>query len=83
MSHMREDFIKASELQFKAHIEKHRVNLKNLLNNTVGVAEHPDMMETIEKELAIIADYEDKLNVLEKYFTDESLEKDSKKVLNG
>ena len=36
--------------------------------NKVGVAEHPDIMDTIEKELAIIAEYDDKLNVLEKYF---------------
>ena len=28
-----------------------------------GVAEHSDIMETIEKELDIMAEYEDKLNV--------------------
>jgi hypothetical protein len=38
------------------------------MENGVGVAEHPDIMETIEKELAIIAEYEDKLAVLKKYF---------------
>jgi len=32
------------------------------------VAEHPDVMETIEKELAMMADYEDKLEMLNKYF---------------
>ena len=46
---MRGDIIKASELHFKAHIEKHRINIENLLENSVGVAEHPDIMETIEK----------------------------------
>ena len=38
--------------------------------NTVGVSEHPDIMDTIEKELAVIADYDDKLSVLKKYFED-------------
>ena len=66
--HLRTDLISASKLHFKAHIEKHKINIENLLHNPVGVAEHPDIMDTVEKELAIIAEYDDKLNVLEKYF---------------
>ena len=77
---MRSDLIKASELHFKAHIEKHRVNVENLLNNPAGVAEHPDVMDTIEKELEIMAEYDDKLSVLDKYF---SIDNGSKGVLNG
>ena len=77
---MRSDLIKASKLHFQAHIEKHRVNIENLLENGVGVAEHPDIMGTIEKELEIIAEYDDKLSVLDKYF---SIDNGSKGVLNG
>ena len=77
---MRKDIIEASVLHFKAHIEKHRVNVENLLRNPVGVAEHPDVMETIEKELAIMAEYDDKLSVLNKYF---SVKKNDKEVING
>ena len=77
---MRTDLIKASKLHFQAHIEKHRVNVENLLENGVGVAEHPDIMDTIEKELEIIAEYDDKLSVLDKYF---SIDNGSKGVLNG
>ena len=65
---MRDEFIKASRIHFKAHIEKHKMNVENLLNNSVGVAEHPDVMDSIEKELAIMAEYDDKLGVLDKYF---------------
>ena len=82
MNPMRDDLIKVSKLHFQAHIEKHRVNVENMLNNTVGVAEHPDVMETIEKELAIIAEYEDKLHVLDKYFGYNG-NKDSKGIING
>ena len=78
---MRKDLIKASELHFRAHIEKHRVNVENLLEKGVGVAEHPDIMETIEKELAIIAEYNDKLEVLKKYFPLKN--SGSKEVING
>ena len=77
---MRDEFIKASRIHFKAHIEKHKMNVENLLNNSVGVAEHPDVMDSIEKELAIIAEYDDKLSVLDKYF---SIDNGSKGVLNG
>ena len=80
MSNLRDDFINASRLHFKAGIEKHRVNIENLLENGVGVAEHPDIMDTIEKELEIIAEYDDKLSVLDKYF---SIDNGSKGVLNG
>ena len=77
---MRTDLIKASQLHFKAHIEKHRVNVEILLEKGVGVAEHPDVMETIEKELEIMAEYYDKLSILNKYFT---INGGSKGVLNG
>ena len=77
---MRTDLIKASELHFKAHIEKHRVNVEILLEKGVGVAEHPDVMETIEKELEIMAEYDDKLSILNKYFT---IDNGSKGVING
>ena len=78
---MRRDIIKASELHFKAHIEKHRINVENLLEKGVGVPEHPDIMDTIEKELATIAEYDDKLEVLKKYFPLKN--SGSKEVING
>ena len=81
MISMREDLIKASQLHFKAHIQKHKINVENLLENSVGVAEHPDIMDSVEKELEIMAEYEDKLAILNKYFPIEDLP--SKEVLNG
>ena len=76
----REDLIKVSELYFNAQIQKHKINVENLLENQVGVAEHPDIVETIEKELEVIANYDEKLNVLQKYFKGNTR---SKEVLNG
>ena len=81
MISMREDLIRASRLHFKAHIEKHIINIENMMENSVGVAEHPDIMDSIEKELGIISEYEDKLAVLNKYFPLEDLP--SKEVLKG
>ncbi len=76
---MRKQILKASRLHFQAHIEKHRINVENLLNNTVGVAEHPDILETIEKEINMIAEYDDKLEMLDKYF----FGKTDKEVMHG
>ena len=78
---MRKDIIEASKLHFKAHIEKHRINVENLLNKGVGVAEHPDIMDTIEKELEIMAEYEDKLEIIKKYFPLKNSR--DKEVING
>ena len=78
---MRKDLLEASRLHFKAHIEKHRINVENLLNNPTGVAEHPDIMDTIEKELEIISEYDDKLEVLKKYFPLKNSK--DKEVING
>jgi hypothetical protein len=38
------------------------------MNNTIGIGEHSDIIETVELELAQVADYHDKLEMLEKYF---------------
>ena len=67
---MKQSMIETMIQYYKANIEMHRLNLEVLLNNTVGVAEHPNMMETIDGELAKIAELDDKLLVLESYFGD-------------
>ena len=66
---MREQMIEALKLHALGHIEKHKINVEILLQKTVGIAEHPDTLETIEKELKIIADYDDQVSMLNKYFT--------------
>ena len=75
---MKSVIVKAMRTYLKGNIDRNVANVRLHLNNPVGVAEHPDHIETIEKELGIIAEYEDKLNVLEKYFGTKK-----KEVLNG
>ena len=77
----RTQFIKTLQQYFGGHIAKHKANVNNLLDNNVALAEHPGIIETIEKELAIMSDYEDKLNVLDKYFG-KGNEENEKKLLN-
>ena len=63
-----EQMIQALALKLEGLKQAHIVNVKTLLNNGVGVAEHPDSAATIEGELAKISEYDDKLEALKKYF---------------
>jgi len=40
------------------------------LKNPAGIGEHSDIMEAIEGELSQMAEYDDKLEMLDKYFGD-------------
>ena len=51
----------------KGHIEKHVTNVQIYMEKAVGIGEHGDILETIEKELKVIAEYHDQLEVLETY----------------
>tara|TARA_Y100000287_G_scaffold26812_1_gene18667 strand:+ start:2405 stop:2599 length:195 start_codon:yes stop_codon:yes gene_type:complete len=51
----------------KGHIKKHSANVEIYMEKAVGVGEHPDILDAMEKELAVIAQYHDQLEVLEKY----------------
>ena len=78
---LRNDLLKASKTHFIAHIEKHRVNVENLLNNSVGIGEHADIMDTIEKELEEISKYHDLLEVLSTFFPREFDGNDTRQLL--
>jgi hypothetical protein len=80
---LRSELIRASRIHFEAHIEKHRINVENLLQNTAGVGQHADVMDTIEKELEEISKYHDLLEVLEKYFPNQYDGKETKELING
>lgn len=45
--------------QAEAMIQKHKVNIEVLTKNAAGVAEHPDIMDTVEKELTQLAHWQD------------------------
>ena len=65
----RKEIYDALVLKYKAQQQKAKTNLKVYFLGVVGVAEHPDLMETIEKEVGVMAEYDDKLAVLDKYFS--------------
>lgn len=50
------------------NINKHKMNVEVYLNNPAGIGEHPDVMEAVQSELHKIAEWDDQLEVLDKYF---------------
>lgn len=65
---MRAKMIEALKEHAEANIKKHKMNVEIYLEKAVGVGEHSDIMETIEKEIGKIAEYHDQLEVLNNYF---------------
>ena len=67
---MREMLIGAARTYYMGMINKHLANMEVLLTNPVGIGEdsHQDIQAVIEIELGKIADYHDKLEVLQKFF---------------
>jgi len=65
---MRKEMIGVLKQHFEAHILKHKMNVDIMLGNPMAIQDHTDLMDAVEKEISHIAEYMDKLEVLEKYF---------------
>ena len=69
---MRELLISAARSHYMGLINKHISNVEVLLTNPMGISgvadKHQDIQEAIEVELGTIADYNDKLEVLQRFF---------------
>lgn len=68
MKELRKMMLDATRKHALAHVEKHRMNVEVYLRNPAGIGEHSDIMDAIEKELTAMAEYEDHLDILDKYF---------------
>ena len=58
----------ALESQYLAEINKARATLLIYFNNSVGIGEHPQHLEEMNKLLGQMVDSDDKLNMLRKKF---------------
>lgn len=65
---MKKQLIDTLESNFTAGILKHKMNVEIMLNNPMAIHDHTDWIGAVEKEIAQIAEYEDKLSVLQKHF---------------
>ena len=68
MKTMRQTLINAFKSHAQGHVDKHVANVEVYLQNPAGIGEHSDIIEAIEIEMKQIAEYDDQLEMLEKYF---------------
>ena len=65
---MKQHLLEALKAHGEGQIAKHKANVHVYLNQSVGIGEHPDIIDAIEEQLGLIAKYDDHLEVLNKYF---------------
>ena len=68
MSNYRERIVNALIKMYEGCIEAHKTNIEVLLGSHVGLAEHGDIIETLDTEIGKLAELEDKLESLKRNF---------------
>ena len=63
----------ALKKKLQGDIAVHKTNIDIYMNNTVGIGEHIDIVETVEKELDKLSAAEDKLETLINNFSTKDL----------
>jgi hypothetical protein len=71
MANMKQRMLETVLQHAHAHVAKHKMNIEVYLENAVGVGEHSDIMDSIEKELAEMATYQDQIDIVEQYFLED------------
>ena len=67
---LKEQMINAMRKHAEAEVELHKTNVEIYMQKVVGIGEHSDIIETIQKELDAMATADDRLEMLNKYFND-------------
>jgi hypothetical protein len=66
---MKTAMLHALRKRFEGEIASAQMNVEVYLQNPAGIGEHPDIMEAIEQELSRLAEADEKLETLNKYFS--------------
>ena len=67
---LKQIMVNAARKHAEAEIELHKTNIEVYMQKVVGIGEHSDIVETIQKELDAMATADDRLEMLNKYFND-------------
>jgi len=66
---LRETLISAARKHAEADISVHKANIEVYMQQVVGIGEHSDIVETIQKELDKMAAATDRLEMLNEHFS--------------
>ena len=68
MSKVRTHLVKALARKYEAEIEQAKATMEIYLDNSVGIGEHPQHIEEMDKLLTKISNAQENLDTLEKHF---------------
>ncbi len=60
--------VKAARMHAEGELERAKTNILVYMNQSVGIGEHSDIVEAIQKELDTMAMAEDRIEMLKKHF---------------
>jgi hypothetical protein len=66
---LKEQLVKAARMHAEGELERAKTNIMVYMNNATGIGEHSDIVEAIQEELDKMAGANDRLEMLEKYFS--------------
>lgn len=70
MSKISKQLLKAARMHAEGELERAKTNIMVYLENSAGIGEHSDIVEAIQGELDKMASANDRLEMLEKFFSD-------------
>jgi hypothetical protein len=65
---MRDQILEAARKQAEGEVAVHKTNIEIYLANPAGIGEHSDVTEAVIAELNKLAEADDRLEMLNKYF---------------
>ena len=66
---MKEQLVKAARMHAEGELERAKTNIMVYMNQSVGIGEHSDIVEAIQEELDKMAAANDRIEMLDKYFS--------------
>ena len=59
-----QELLEALEQQYRGNIASAKANVRVYLENPAGIGEHPDVVQALDTQIAIIAENQEKLEIL-------------------
>ena len=71
MNDLKSLIVKALRKKYEADIEQAKTTVNIYLERPVGIGEHPQHLEEVDKLISVIVDAEDKMRALNNHFDDD------------
>jgi len=74
---MNDMLLAAAKKQYEAEVCKYKANIRVYMNQSVGIGEHPNLVESVMEQINLLAEAEDRLGsvtrLIENHYMDDTL----------